>query len=119
MHILLADDQFDVRVALRCLLQDEADLGTLSEVASAEELLARLSPTFPDLVLLDWELSGSRGGALLRQMRACCPTLQVIAMSVRPEAREEALAAGVQDFVSKGDPPERVVTAIRRVRGLD
>ncbi len=119
MYVLLADDQFDVRVALKCLLQNECDLELLSEVASASELLEHLCLGCPDLVLLDWELPGSRGSSLVRQIHACCPTIQVIALSVRPEARDEALAAGVQGFISKGDPPECVVTAVRQMRGLD
>ena len=32
----------------------------------------------------------------------------MIALSGRPEARQAALDAGVDAFVSKGDPPERL-----------
>jgi DNA-binding NarL/FixJ family response regulator len=37
----------------------------------------------------------------------------VIAPSARPEARQHAIASGATGFVSKGDPPERVVEAVR------
>jgi DNA-binding NarL/FixJ family response regulator len=36
----------------------------------------------------------------------------VIALSGRPEARQAALAAGANDFVSKSDPPDRLLAAI-------
>jgi DNA-binding NarL/FixJ family response regulator len=37
----------------------------------------------------------------------------VIALSGRSEARLAALSAGADAFVSKGDPPERLLAAIR------
>jgi DNA-binding NarL/FixJ family response regulator len=42
-----------------------------------------------------------------------CPALQVVALSGRPEARQAALDAGVHAFVSKGDPPEVLLEAVR------
>jgi DNA-binding NarL/FixJ family response regulator len=116
MHILLADDQVDVREALKCLLQNECDVKLSNEAGTASELLIQLALGCPDMLLLDWELPGPGGRALMRAIRACCPSVRVIALSVRPEARSEALAAGVQGFVSKGDPPECVLAALRAVR---
>jgi DNA-binding NarL/FixJ family response regulator len=39
----------------------------------------------------------------------------VIAMSSRPEARGAALAAGVDQFVSKSAPPEQVISTLQAV----
>ena len=113
MHIVLADDDNDVRQALICLLEDECDLQLTSEAKNADELLRLLTGTCSDLVLLDWELPGLDGCDLLAQIREICPTVKVIALSAYPEACEQAASAGVQWFVSKGDPPERLLTAIR------
>lgn len=115
MDIILADDQFEVREAYKCLLEDQVGVCVVSETASGSELLMQLEQRCPDLVLLDWELPGLKGAALLGRARMVCPTVQVIALSVRPEARDEALQAGAQGFVSKGDPPELLMTAIRRL----
>ena len=43
--------------------------------------------------------------------------LRVIALSGRPEARQAALEAGASAFVSKGDPPEFLLEAIRKNGG--
>ena len=51
-----------------------------------------------------------------------CRTLQtptgmaVIALSGQPEARQEALAAGTDAFVSKGDPLKRLLAAVDKCR---
>lgn len=113
MNIILADDQFEVREAYKCLLEDQVGVCVMSEAASEAELLTQLAQSCPDLVLLDWELSGAKGKSLLERAWAVCPEMRVVALSVRPEARDEALQAGAQGFVSKGDPPERLMAAIR------
>lgn len=120
MRVFLADDQPKVRSALRLLLEQERGLCVVGEAAEAEELLAQLKATWPDLMLLDWELPGlsltnsvGPGKHLLSVLHTFYPNLRVIALSGRPEARQAALAAGVDAFVSKGDPPERLLTILR------
>ncbi len=40
----------------------------------------------------------------------------VVALSGRPEARQAALDAGVDAFVSKGDPPELLLKAMDKCK---
>ena len=115
MFVILADDQFDVRCALRLLLEQEADLELVSEAVNTFELLSQLSTACPDLVLLDWELPGLPVLDLLAGVQRICPDTCIIALSGRPEACEQAAQAGVPGFVSKGDPPERLLAVVRRV----
>ncbi len=119
MDVVLADDDLDVRQALICLLEDECDLQLTTETKNVDELLCSLTETCPDLVLLDWELPGIDGCDLLAQIREICPTVKVIALSAYPEACEEAASAGIQWFVSKGDPPERLLAVLRSLHTTD
>jgi DNA-binding NarL/FixJ family response regulator len=149
MRVFLADKQAKVRSALRLLLEQEPGLSVVGEAAEAEDLLAQVQRTRPDLVLLDWELPGFRdtnrrtapsassgqalrhgsgdvltlpkgqssGQRLLSALHSADYHLKVIALSGHLEAREEALAAGADAFVSKGDPPERLLTTLHTVAG--
>jgi DNA-binding NarL/FixJ family response regulator len=112
MRILLADAQQKVRFALRVLLERQPDLEVLGEAVNAHELLDKTQDTCPDLVLLAWELPDLMAADLLPALRETCPDLAVIALSGRPEARQKALDAGADAFVSKSDPPERLLAAI-------
>ena len=113
MRVLLADDQAKVRSALRLLLEQQPELEVVGEAAEVGGLLAQVRAIRPDLVLLDWELPGLQTVSLLPALRDLCPHLRVVALSGRPEARQAALDAGVDAFVSKGDPPERLLAAVR------
>jgi len=112
MRILLSDDQPKVRFALRVLLERQPGVEIVGEAIAADDLLAQARTIRPDLVLLGWELPGLSATRSLSALRRACPDLYVIALSGRPEARRAALAAGADAFVSKGDPPERLLAAI-------
>jgi DNA-binding NarL/FixJ family response regulator len=114
MRILIADDQHRVRFALRVLLERQPGLTVVGEAANKEELLSQAIACQPDVTLLGWELPGKAQVDLLADLRRICPQSAIIALSSRLEARRLALEAGVDAFVSKSDPPERLMTALHR-----
>jgi DNA-binding NarL/FixJ family response regulator len=116
MRVLLADDQPKVRLALRVLLRLQPDLKIVGEAIDAEDLLTQTASTSPDLVLLGWELPSLATAGAVSPLRTLCPDLSVIALSGRPESRPAALAAGADAFVSKIEPPERLLAIIDTFR---
>jgi DNA-binding NarL/FixJ family response regulator len=112
MRILLADDQPKVRLALRALLERQPGLNVVGEAIDAQDLLLQMEDICPDVVLLDWELPGVGVVDLLSALRRACPDASVIALSGLVRARQAALAAGADAFVSKGEPPERLLATI-------
>lgn len=112
MKILLADDNPEVRSALRLLLEQEPLPAMVTEVSNMHSLFAHLKENCPRVVLLDWELPGLNGSSLLEVMRSQCPGMKVIALSSRYEARRDALTAGVDAFVSKAEPPEQILSIL-------
>ena len=116
MRVLLADDQADLRSALRLLLEQEPGVELVGEVADVDTLLSQVEISHPDLLLLDWELPGlpaDAGRRLLAVLHMCRPFLQVIVLSGRPESNRSALAAGADLFVSKTEPPDRLLAVLR------
>jgi DNA-binding NarL/FixJ family response regulator len=117
MRVVLADDEANVRFALRALLERQVGLQVAGEAASVSELLDEVVAACPDLVLLDWDLQTATAEDLLTTLRQVCPGLRVIVLSGRPETRRTALAAGADAFVGKTDPPEDLLAAIQSVGG--
>ena len=112
MRVLIAEHLSKVRFALRVTLERQPGLSMVSEVANSDELLAQAENLHPDLVLLDWELTDLDAENTLRCLRERCPHVFVIALSAKDKAREAAVTAGADAFVSKADPPERLLSAI-------
>ena len=113
MRILLADDQPHICSALRLVLEYEPNLQVIGEVSNTTDLLTQTRTSRPDLVLLDWELPGQPTSDLLGKLRKYQPDMSVIALSSRPEARQNAVAAGVDAFIDKGYPAEQLLMTLR------
>lgn len=114
-QIFLADDDLSVRYALRLLLE-QAGYFVVGEASDAEGLLAQVCVSPPDLVLLDWELPGLRASRLLPTLRNYCHETKVVAISARPEARQIALALGVDAFISKGNPSDELLAVLDAIK---
>lgn len=112
MRVLLADDERNVRSALQFVLAETASLQIVGEAADATGLLQAVAQKQPDLLLLDWELPGLPVDQLLRLLWYERPSLKIIAMSSRPEAHQAAVDADVSAFISKSEPPARVLAII-------
>jgi two-component system response regulator DesR len=70
MRVLLADDHMQVRWALRTAIQEEGGMQIVGEVSEVPGLLAQVVALRPDVILLEWELSGRPAGDLLGDLRA-------------------------------------------------
>jgi CheY-like chemotaxis protein len=116
MRMLIADDNSEVRAALHLLL-NEMGWPDIVQAADAKAAMAVVERGQVDVVLLDWELPDGRrargqGQALAAEIKQTAPGCRVIAMSGRPEAREEALAAGCDGFVSRNEPPDLLLALL-------
>ncbi len=117
MRILLADDEAKVLSALRLLLEQQPGVAVAGEAMDSANVLAQVAAGGLDLVLLDWELPGVPARDLVCALHDLAPAVRVIALSGRSEARAAALAAGAAAFVSKGDPPEKMLDTLCRAAG--
>jgi DNA-binding NarL/FixJ family response regulator len=105
---------------MRLMLTQEPDIVVVGEAAELDTAVATVGTCRPDVVLLDWELPGQSpaqaGRSAVDSLRAASPGSFVIALSGLPEVRRNALAAGADAFVRKGDPPEQLLTAVKACR---
>ena len=115
MHILLADGDTTTRFALCTLLEQHPGWCVVGEVSSADQLPGKVEALKPDVVLLDWNLPELKAEKLITSLKLNLPKLSIIVLSGRPEFKTRACAAGADAFVSKADPPDRLINAIAAI----
>lgn len=115
LRILLADDDARVRPALHKLLVQESEGLVVRECPDIACLAVEIRGFKPDLVFLDWELPGRPAAALLLALSGLEKNPRIIVLSARPEIEREALAAGADAFVCKGEAPERLLIVFREL----
>jgi len=117
-HILLADDDSDLRWALETTL-GALGFSVVSSPNGEQALLEVVSRRF-NAVLLDINMPGMGGIETCRRMRKKAPLLPILMFTVRDAELDkiEALDAGADDYISKPfSVPElaaRLRSAVRR-----
>lgn len=126
IKLIIADDDFKVRSAINLLLQqDKTCWHVSSEVKNVKELFSKVIEEKPQLLLLDWELpeenneNNSRTNYSLRDrikyLKKINPGMYIIVLSSEPSVKVDAVTAGADRFVSKGDPPECFLQALYEI----
>jgi DNA-binding NarL/FixJ family response regulator len=123
MKVLIADDQAGVRSALRLLMEEQSSDCIISEVADSESVFSVVENSCPDIVLLDAELPGfslerkhksdQNLQEVIGRLRTLCPDLKVIVLTSRGDLRSFAKICEADILISKAEPPETLLTAIR------
>ncbi len=114
VDVAFVDDDEDLRDANVQALQ-LAGLRA-APFASAAELLERLEPDFPGVVVTDVRMPGMNGIELFRHIRALDADLPVVVISGHADIAMavEAMSEGAYDFIAKPYSGERLAETLRR-----
>jgi DNA-binding NarL/FixJ family response regulator len=66
----------------------------------------------PDVVLMDVRMPQVDGLQVTRLIKAGWPQIKVIVLTLYAEYAADALAAGADAFVCKGEPPENLLNTL-------
>lgn len=116
IRILLAEDMHMIRAALTALLRLEPDLEVVAEVTRGDEIVPTALGVRPDVAVVDIDLpvlDGITAAAELRERLPSCRILVLTALG-RPGQVRRALAAGIEAFLVKDAPGDRLADAVRR-----
>jgi two-component system cell cycle response regulator DivK len=103
VRVLLVEDNFLNRMLARDILLSRGH--EIVEAGSADEAKAKLAGFVPDIILLDVQIPGGGGQAVLSFIRsrpalAAIPVVAVTALAM-PGDKERLLASGFDFYISK------------------
>ena len=116
-HVLVVDPDPDVRQLLKLNLTRAGHVVGLC--ADAESALAALAAGVPDMLLLEWDLPGESGEALVRRLHAQARMRELAIIMVAQRAGEHdkilALESGADDYVTKPFNPRELLARMQAV----
>ena len=115
MHILLVDDQVNMRRSTAFVLQQEGH--TVHEAASRAQALSVLASTDIDVVVTDVRMEGNQDGtALLRSVKTHQADTEVIILTAFGTIADavDAMKTGAYDYLTKPLDPGRLLITVRR-----
>ena len=116
-RVLIVDDHPVFRDGLAGLLATLPEVEVAGTAGTAEEALAVLSETMPDVVLMDINLPGASGVEATRRASQIAPATAVLVISMVDDDDSvfAALAAGARGYVLKGSSAAEITAALRTV----
>jgi DNA-binding NarL/FixJ family response regulator len=117
VKVLLVDDEWLVRAALRTMLSGLDDIEVAGEVADGAAVPEAVRSTGARVVLMDIRMPGTDGLTATERLRARPDAPEVIVLTTfdTDDMVLGALRAGAAGFLLKDTPPAGIVEAIRRV----
>jgi DNA-binding NarL/FixJ family response regulator len=112
LRLVLADDHPIWRSGLRADLADEFEV--VGEAGGADEAIAVIKETKPDLVVCDLHMPDGGG---LKVVRACSDVAPIVMLTVSEQERDlfDAVAAGAMGYLVKSTPGPALRDALLRV----
>lgn len=115
MRILVVDDEKNIRMTLKDILEDEGHEVVLAE--TGEKGLQAVSGEWVDMVILDVRLPGMDGIEVFKRVREMRPDLDVLMISGHStiETAVEAVKLGAYDFLEKPLSMSKILTSARNI----
>jgi DNA-binding NarL/FixJ family response regulator len=112
-RVLIADDDPDVRAALRAQLTGGFEI--VAAAADTDEAIALAAEHQPDLAVVDVQMPGGGGLRATREIRAAAPRTAIVALSADESERIvlDMLTAGAVTYVRKGVGAEELNALLR------
>ncbi len=116
--VLLADDQKDIRKALRKILDAESDMQVVGEAANGKQAVEMARKLRPAVVVMDIAMPKLNGLEATRLIRQDLPATKVLICSVHSEEAyvERAMEVGAAGYINKLTFADNVVAAVREVQ---
>ncbi len=115
IRVALVDDHALVRLGLKTLIDDQADMEVVGEAGTATEAAQMVQNVQPQVVLMDIRLPGEGGLEATRQIVARSPEIRVVILTsfADEELVMSAIRAGAVGYLLKEVGNEEVLRGIR------
>jgi len=117
IRVLLADDHTLMRDVLGERLSREADMEVVAKACDADEAMTMCDAHHPDVLLMDIDMPGMVCFDAAERIMAKQPAVRIVFLSAFFNDRyiEQALRIKARGYVTKREPVESVVAAVRMV----
>ena len=112
MKVLIVDDEKLARVRLRELIMKIGGHAVVGEAINGSDAIEQAVKLQPDVMLMDIRMPVMDGLEATQRIKETWPDVKVIILTMYPYYERQALAAGADCFLVKGDKTQSIQDAI-------
>ena len=116
IRVMVVDDHALVRDMLAQSLSSEPDIEVVAVAPHAQKAMEKAGECRPDVILMDIDMPGMSPFEASRQIRETLPSVRLVFLSahVNDQYIDQALEIEASGYLSKEEPADVVVDAVRR-----
>jgi DNA-binding NarL/FixJ family response regulator len=118
LRILVADDQPQIRRAVRALIESyNPDWKVIAEAADGREAVERAEELHPDVIIMDLSMPNLNGLEATRTIHRAYPSISILIFTAHdsPSLPGAARDAGAKGLVVKSDSSRFLIPAVQTV----
>jgi DNA-binding NarL/FixJ family response regulator len=117
VRLIIADSYPVFREGLSRLLEEQGQFEVVAQADDAATLWQLVKKDPPDVVILDLNISDSRGSDIIKELKTNYPKIGIIALAMSEEDQLifDSLKAGVNGYLLKNTTTEEIINAARSV----
>lgn len=117
IRVLIADDHRLYAEGLQRILETTGDIRVVGHAADGTAAVKMAQELSPDVVLMDISMPGLDGIEAVRAIRACCPHIRIVVVTMHMEALHvrSAVKAGIHGYLPKTAGAYQLFDAVRKV----
>lgn len=114
IRVLLIEDHFLARVALRAVLSENPQISIVGEASDGAEGIAVYRSLQPDVLLLDLQLPRLNGFEVITRLLAEYPKARIVVLSNYQGSEDihRAVRSGAMSYLTKDASGDQLITAI-------
>jgi NarL family two-component system response regulator LiaR len=117
INIIICDDHAIVRLGLKSLIAENADMHLAGEATDGEEAVAMARELQPDVIIMDLVMPRKDGIAAIVEIKKKNKDIRILVFSSFSDDKNvlSAIKAGANGYLLKDSSPEEFIQAIRDV----
>ena len=117
IKVIIFDDNDSLRDSISMLLQDNADFTLAGSYSHCLDVIANITNTKPDVVIMDIDMPGMNGIEGVKLIHKNFPAVQILMLTVFDDDEKvfAAIKAGANGYILKNAEPQRLLHAISEV----
>ena len=117
IRVLIADDYYAFRQALKIMLSFEPDIDVIAEASNGRQTLELAGELNPSAIVMDLSMGRLSGVELVKKLLTEHPSVHILIVSGEADQRviDELLECGAKGYISKSRSLRDVPVALRRI----